>query len=507
MADIELKHEKAKLVKTLKRWDLVFFSVCALIGLDAVASLANIGLGQGITWLLVFVALFLLPYGLLMAEVAAAFPAEGGMYTWVRMAYGRLAGEITAILYWFSNAIWIGGSLAGATIAVLVSFFLNGNDVGTAWSIVIGLAFVWVTIAIAIVSLRYGKWAGNIGALVKALAVIFFAVLVIASLAKHGLPDGHAAMSTFKPTISGFLGVIGLIVFLFVGFELESGASEEMTNPQRDVPIGVLRSGVITAILYAMVVGGILLALPVKDITNAAGLSDAFALVNQNVFGTGGGAKFLGYMFGIILILTLLGSGAVWILGSCRVQAIAALDGAAPRAMGRFGKQGTPVVMAYLSGVIGSIFVVLVFTLTSGSLGDFFGVMFSLAVSTAVLAYIFSVPAVVTLRRKFPDVHRPFIVPGGTVGLWICMILSEAAVIVTGITLLWPGLIDNLLGQEYSIMDNWEVSRTFFEAVTFGSFIAICIVAVILWAIGRAQTKGAEITTEELIEGAVVEES
>ena len=48
MPEVELKQEKAKLVKTLQRWDLIFFSVCAIIGLDAVAGLAKWGLGQGI---------------------------------------------------------------------------------------------------------------------------------------------------------------------------------------------------------------------------------------------------------------------------------------------------------------------------------------------------------------------------------------------------------------------------------------------------------------------------
>ncbi len=508
MADIELKQERAKLVKSLKRWDLVFFSVCALIGLDAVASLANIGLGQGITWLLAFVVLFLLPYGLLMAELGAAFPAEGGIYTWVRMAYGKLPGEITAILYWISNAVWIGGSLSAVTIAAVNSFFLEPNnkaDIGTTGSIIIGLVFVWVTIAVAVIALKYGKWAGNIGAAVKALAVIMFAIVVIASLAKHGLPSGHVAASTFKPSISGFLGVIGLVIFLFVGFELEAGASEEMTNPQHDVPVGVLRSGIITAVLYAIVVGGILLALPVKQITNASGLTGAFAVVNKNVFGSSGGAHALGYLFGIIIILTLLGSSSVWVLGSCRVQAMAALDGAAPRIMGKFGKQGTPVVMAYLTGIIGSIFVILVFTLTSGSLGNFFSVMFSLAVSTAVLCYLFALPAVITLRKKFPDVHRPFVVPGGTAGLWICAVVAEISIVLTGFTLLWPGLIDNTLGQKYDIVSNWGVSRAFFELVTLGTFVVIILVSIGLWAWGRAESKGAETTTEDLIAGVIEE--
>jgi amino acid transporter len=513
VASTQIAEEKAKLVKTLKRWDLVFFSVCAIIGLDAVAGLAKWGLGQGLIWFIIFVFLFLLPYGLVTAELGAAFPAEGGIYTWARMAYGKFAGETTAILYWASNAIWIGGSLAATTIAAINGFFLAPNGykpVGTLWSIIIGLIFVWVNIAIAVVSLNKGKWAGNIGAWVKAIAVLGFAILVIANLAKNGVPHGLASASSYKPSIGGFLAVIGAIIFLFVGFELESGASEEMTNPQHDVPVGILRSGIITTILYIMVVGGILLTLPVKELTTSSGLTGAFSLVNQTVIGTGGAGKFVGYLFGIVIILTLVGSGSVWILGSCRVQAVAALDGCAPRWLGKFGKQGTPTSMAWLSGIVGSVFVVAVFWVSSSggsTLNNAMAVFLGLALSTAVLAYFFTIPAVITLRKKFPHVHRPFVVPGGQAGLWVSVILSQIGIILTGITLLWPGLIDNVLGHSYSISDSWGVSRPFFELTTVLSFVLILAVGAVFYAVGRAQTKEAAVPDEALIEGVVQEEA
>ena len=79
MAEAELRQEKAKLQKVLKRWDLVFFSVCAIIGLDAISGLAKFGLWQAVTWLVIFVFIFLLPYGLISAELASTFPAEGGL--------------------------------------------------------------------------------------------------------------------------------------------------------------------------------------------------------------------------------------------------------------------------------------------------------------------------------------------------------------------------------------------------------------------------------------------
>jgi glutamate:GABA antiporter len=69
--------EKAKLRKVLKRSDLVLFTACAIVGLDGVAFAAEAG-AQAITWLLISLVIFLIPYGILVAELGAAFPVEGG---------------------------------------------------------------------------------------------------------------------------------------------------------------------------------------------------------------------------------------------------------------------------------------------------------------------------------------------------------------------------------------------------------------------------------------------
>src|ERR671934_1526256 len=103
--------EKRKLVKSLRRFDMVFFTVCAFVGLDTLGTVASNG-PQGFTWLIVLAVTFVLPYALLMAEVGSAFTQEGGPYEWTKLAFGRLHGAIAAVLYWVTNPLWVGGSLA-----------------------------------------------------------------------------------------------------------------------------------------------------------------------------------------------------------------------------------------------------------------------------------------------------------------------------------------------------------------------------------------------------------
>jgi len=474
--------EKAKLRRVLGRFDLVLFTACAIVSLDSVAAAAEGG-AQAITWLGISLVIFLIPYGMLVAELGAAFPIEGGPYEWARMSFGRAVGAVTAILYWLSNPLWIGGTLTATTIATLNSFVLT-KPLSTTWEIVIGLVFIWVTTFIAIIAFRIGKWGPNIGTFVKIAVVGLFAVLFIVFIAQHGRPHGAAAAGDLKPSINGFLTAIGVLVFLWVGFELSTGAAEEMRNPKRDVPTMIVRSGVIAAVLYGLVIGGIVLIIPKAQLSNVSGFADAFSAVSATLH-----SHALDYTFAALVIITLVGSGAVWLEGADRTQAVAALDGAAPAWMGRFTSFGTPIAVNLSSGVVASAMCVIVFLATSGSLASFFSIMLSLTISSTAVGYIAIFPALVILRRRYPNAPRPYRVPGGTVGAWAAVIISELFVLVTAVTLMWPGALNSLFGQSYSIESSYSVSRPFFEWVTLGSMAVMIGLGLVFWVIGERQRK------------------
>src|SRR6476660_8032438 len=103
--------EKSKLIKSLRRLDMVGFTVCAFVGLDTLGLVAQNG-PQGFLWLFVLAIVFVAPYMPVMAEVGSAFTMEGGPYEWVKLAFGRVHGAIAASLGWVTNPLWVGGSLA-----------------------------------------------------------------------------------------------------------------------------------------------------------------------------------------------------------------------------------------------------------------------------------------------------------------------------------------------------------------------------------------------------------
>jgi len=479
-----MQQERSVLRQVLRRFDLICFTVAAFIGVDAIPSLAKYGGGQALFWILIVALLYLLPSGLITAELGSTFPLEGSPYAWPRMAFGRLPGALTAVFYWMSNPTWIGGTLAAAVVATLSSglMFNKPNGIPTVWSIVIGIIVTWAIVGFSIVELKWGKWTGNIGTFVRIAVLAIFLGLVAWFLIKNGKPAGTVTWGSLKPSITGFLAVFGLLQFFFVGFELSSAASEEMRNPQRDVPAMIGRSGIYMILINLGLVFGILLVIPLAKLSNVSGFVFAYDSVTSVL---GGARGAVGWIMGVLIILVTLSVGGVWVQGSARTQAVAGLDGAAPLLLGKFSKSGTPMAMNIASGIVGSIFVILVFTLTSGSLSSFFAVMFSIVISLTAIQYVFIFPAAIVLRRKYPNRKRPYRVPGGEIGLWICVISTEFVIIVTTISLLWPGLIDGLLGQKYSIVDSWGTSRLFFEGVTLGTFGAIIVIGLVFYWIGQ----------------------
>jgi glutamate:GABA antiporter len=177
--------ERQKLQRHFGRFDILFFLICTIVGVDTIAAVAQGG-GQAFTWMMIFAVVFFVPQALLFAELGTAFPQEGGPYMWTRLAFGHLAGAVNNFLYWITNPVWIGGSLTISCIGAIEVFFNHGANLPTATSYIVSLLFVWVTIVAAITSFRVGKWLPTAGAFARFLLLGLFTITVIIYAAKHG---------------------------------------------------------------------------------------------------------------------------------------------------------------------------------------------------------------------------------------------------------------------------------------------------------------------------------
>jgi amino acid transporter len=479
--------EKAKLKKHFGRFDMFFFLICTLVGLDTLGAVAQNG-AQGFTWLAVLGLVFFVPYALLTAELGSSFPEEGGPYIWVKLAFGRFVASIGAVLYWLSNPIWLGGALTITAVATFGEFF---TPLGGAGKYLFALGFIWFAVWAAILSFSVGKWIPTIGAWVRVAVLAGFTVTVVAYAFSHGVHGVSAG--DFSPTWAIFIAAVPVLFFNYVGFELPNAAGDEMKDPQRDVPFTVLRSAVAAMVLYGVPILAILLVLPTQQVTSLGGFIDAMKTV-FTVYGghtstaadgtvtatlTGAG-KVFGDLAAVAFIIALLSSGTTWIMGADRAQAVAGYDGGAPRFFGYFSERwGTPVVVNVLSGVFSSIVMVLAFQLT-GNADKYFTAVLGLAISTTTVSYLLVFPALIKLRYTHARVPRPYRVPFGNAGAWACSVLCTGWAALATVALLYPGF--GTSSPDSSLPEGW--TRGSYELSQFVPLAVLIVIGLAFYAAG-----------------------
>jgi glutamate:GABA antiporter len=469
LAASETKH----LQKSLGRLDIIFLIVAAVVSIEVLGQVSSFG-GQTFTWALVLALFFLVPYGLIFAEIGSTFTDEGGVYVWVRKAFGRPVAAIAALLTWVTQPVWVGGSCAFIAAEVWGQYVVPFEH-GSLTDYVFKTVFIWMTVLAAVISLRHGKWIPNLGAILKIVFLISFIVTAGIYAARNGFAGLTA--SDFSPTLAGLLGVTPLLLFSYLGFESGNSAAEEMKKPARDVPIAIARSSAIAAAAYLLPIGAILLVVPADRITGIGGLMEAVATV-YSVYGSAAPAMLT--ITGIVFALVLMTQGSAWMIISDRMQAMAAADGAFFRGFfGRFHpKLGTPVRVNLLSGVVGTLFMLAAMAV-SGSAAAVFTVVLSISVSTFLLSYLISIPAAVRLRTAFPDVVRPFRVPVSD-GVFRAMgALCFAWVALGSWVAVFPGTLDRLFGLDYDFEATWGVSAAVFELFTLGTLAALTALGLV----------------------------
>lgn len=464
------------LQKNFGRKEILFFTICTLVGVDTIGLLAGLG-AEAFTWSVILAVTFFIPSALLFAELGTAFPQEGGPYIWARLAFGRLAATINNVLYWVTNPVWFGGTLTIVAVATVSVFFLNGQDMPTVWFYVFTLAFIWIGTLAAILSFRVGKYIPIAGAYARFILLGFFTLTTIIYAFENGVQG--VGVGDFNVTTAGFFGLAGLIMFGYVGFELPNTAGDEMKNPKKDVPFSIFRSAIVAILMYSIPVLCVIVILPVDQVSGLGGFIDAMRSV-FTVYGGGvaddgavtltGAGAVIGAVAAILFILCLLSSGVAWIMGSDRALAVSGYDGAAPRWLGQISEtHGTPVRVNVVSGILSTIVVVLAHEISGGDAAKYFGAILGIAVSTTLISYIAIFPALWRLRITHPDHPRPYRAPWAP----FLSILLTGWVIFATVQLLMPGLGIDWFSDEFR-PDGWLVEER-------GSYLMLELIPLVVF--------------------------
>lgn len=418
--------------------DLTLFSVCAVLVIDTLTASASIG-PSSITWWLVTFILFVVPYGMISSELGTAWPGEGGIYDWVKRAYGDRWAVRTTWFYWINVALWM-----PAVYIMFAGMFsrLFAPNLSLWAQIGIGIGLTWITVWFCNISVDVGKLIPNLGAVAKVVIILVLGGGGFYLANSQGMAN-EITLSSMIPSLDSGLAFLPAIVFNLMGFELVACMGDEIRNPKRDTPRSIFAAAGTVTFLYILGTIGILMALPVEDIGLVGGIVDTLKVV----FGE---SSSLVWIIGTLALFTFVTNMVTWCMGANRAAAEAATDGELPALFAKINSNGAPVGANIITGMVSSVVMVCYGFFAAGN-DELFWTLFAFSSVIFLFPYLFMFPAFLRLRRTEPDAHRPFRVPGGKgVALW-CTIVPSLFVIQAVILFIFPDLPLGKVDWSYSL--------------------------------------------------------
>lgn len=431
--------------KKIRLIDMILFSVCSIVVLDTVGSSSAMGV-QGIVLWIIGVILFFVPYGLVSSELGSSWPKAGGIYVWTKLAFGDFSSSMVSWLYWINVVYWM-PSVYVAFAGTVSSVFLPGIP---GWAeAIIAIGLIWFTVGLGVINFNFSEKLANIGAVVKIVILMFLGIIGIIYGVRFGLANNFS-ISSFKLSFNDTLSFAPIIVYNLLGFEVISSLGDKMENPKKDVPKSVIIAGILISFAYIFGMFGILAVIPNDQVNIVTGISDALKILVDKVFGSH--FKFIYVILIIGFLLALISNMIAWALGSNNVIVETGLDEKSSFFGHVNSKYKTPDYAYYLMGLIGSVLVATNY-IGVENIQQIFWTIFAFSSIIFLIPYIFMFAAVLRLRYIDTETQRPYKIPGGKTGTWICVILGESLLIGAIIFFfLPPKSTTNVLRYELSLV-------------------------------------------------------
>ncbi|HIF5619480.1 amino acid permease [Vibrio parahaemolyticus] len=420
---------------------LALFSLCAVLVVDTLTASAAIGVSSLGWWALILV-IFVLPYGFITSELSSAYPGEGGLYDWVKRAFGSNWAIRTTWFYWINVGLWM-----PAVYIMFAGMFseLFYPDLSITAQVLICIALTWGTVWVCNVSTDIGVLITNFCAVLKVIIISVLGIGGFIYAAKNGVAN-EFSLSSMTPSFDSGVAFLPALVFNLMGFELVATMTREMKDVKQ-MPKVVFLAISATALLYIVGTVGILMALPAEEVGLVAGIIDTLKVL----FGDGAIGHFMTYALGIVTLITFVGNMVSWTMGSSRAAAESAREGELPALVGKTSrKYSTPVGANVITGLV-STSVILTYAMFANSNDELFWSMFAFSSCVFLMPYLLMFPAYLKLRITDIDTPRPFKVPGGLgvqkIMTAICFIIVLQAVVL----FIFPDIIFGSVDWQYTL--------------------------------------------------------
>lgn len=344
------------------------------------------GYGRALLLLLLVPIFWSLPTSLMVGELASAMPCEGGFYHWVRQAMGPFWGFQEA---WLSLAASVFDMAIYPTTFVLylshVAPALTAGSRGLLLKLaIVGISAVW--------NLRGAVAVGQGSQRMMVVSLSPFVILIGLAL-WHSLRHGIGAVSADPPAQIDLGGALLVALWNYMGWDNASTIAQEVENPQKTYPRAMLSSAFVVMCVYMLPLAAVWIAgIPAGRFSTGAWVDAAIVL---------GGPSLA---FAVVLAGSLDGLGTfnALTLSLTRLPYAMAEDGLLPHVLARRWSNGVPWVSVLACSLGWAL-----------ALGFTFERLISIDLVLYGAALLLEFVALVVLRVREPELHRPFKIPGG----------------------------------------------------------------------------------------------
>ncbi|KTD82496.1 APC family permease [Legionella waltersii] len=418
----------------MKTWSAEKISVLALVllitgAIDSIRNLPGTALfGSTLIFFFIFSAIiFLIPVALIAAELSSTWAdEEGGIYSWVKHAFGENVAFFTIWLQWINTLVWYPTILSfiAGTVAYLINPELSQNKY---YLISVILTIFWSLTLIGLSGLRASAAFAGFCAVIGMIIPMGFIILLSFIWIFNGHPLAiDMSWSHLLPQWKDSQSWVSLTAIMtsFLGMELAAVHVRNVNNPQSNFPKAMFLS--VLLILFTMIFGSLAIAfiLPKEKISLVDGVMRAF----DNFLH----AYNLSWMLPLLVFLLLLGSlGSMinWIISPAKGLLMAAKNNFLPASLCHVNQKGIASRILILQAIVVTL-------LCSGfllfpSVNAIYWLFTALSTELYMMMYVMMFIAAWVLKTKFKDVHRPFAIPGGKFGYRLTCILGLIGCAVT----------------------------------------------------------------------------
>ena len=385
-------------MKKIKLNELILVNISALFGIRWIAKSTSESFGLGVATIpmwLIFALLFFVPQALICAELSSAFPSDGGMYVWVKKAFGEKWGFMVSWLNWTSKLFWYASFMT--FFAVNIAYMIGKPEILNNKYLTVSISvIVFVTLSVlsinGLAKVKVLTGLGAFGSMIPAVILILLAIVSVAFIGIEPASTYTIRDLTPKMNANSFVA-ISAIIFGYTGGEVVANFVTEIENPRKNYPKAIFLSAILVGAIY--VIGSIAITslMPTSQIKASTGILDAIQAGAAQV----GIGPWLVRVIAFGISISILGATVIYIASPIKMLFGSVPEGMFSSKITKTNEVGIPRNAVYLQTLIVSV--LLVVTSLFPGVDAIYNILVTMTALTALFPYVILILAYIKIKK------------------------------------------------------------------------------------------------------------